>query len=179
MSDRSRMSRFRTALFALTSIVLLLLAGCRKTPARIEIPEPQETQLETRKVELRNCDSKSELRTTLAALVEIEKVVTISPTAVSPESGEQIQVSSQLEDQLISEVERAYQQRYEQVKKALEQVDLVVHVGKIRTFEMEWIQQSFTATIYFSVDNKEYAAEYTYQLCHPRDVGYVEMSCTA
>jgi uncharacterized protein (DUF1499 family) len=179
MNDFSNKTRYKISLPGLTLFIFLLLAGCRGQSARVDIPEPVETQLETQKVELRNCESKTALHKSLASLVEIEKVITISPTATSPTSGEQIQISSQLENQLISEVDQAYRQKYEQAAKALEEVELVVPVGKIRTFEIEWIQQKFTSTIYFTVDQEEYAAEYTYQICIPHDVGYVEMSCTA
>lgn len=179
MNEFTLKPRSEISLLSLTLMIFLLLTGCREQPAHIDIPEPVETQLETQKVELRNCESKTELRKPLASLVEIEKVITISPTATSRASGEQIQISSQLESQLISEVDRAYQQKYEQATKELGQVELIVPVGKIRTFEIEWMQQTFTSTISFTVDQEEYAAEYTYQMCVPHDVGYVEMSCTA
>ncbi len=170
---------FGISWLSLTLLIFWLLTGCGEQPIRIDIPVPIEKQLETQKVELRNCESKTELHKSLDSLVEIEKVITVSPTATSPASGGHIRISPQLENRLISAVERAFQEKYEQASKELEEVELAVPVGKIRTFEIEWVQQTFTSVIHFIVDQNEYVAEYIYQICIPQDVGYVEMSCTA
>jgi hypothetical protein len=161
------------------TILFLLLTSCQEQPVQVSLVEPSITQMETQKVELRNCESKAEMRKNLSEVVTIDQEITISPTATSIETGDKLEISTQLRQQLEAEVNQAYHQLTKQARQELEKAELIVPVGKIRTFEVAWEKHLYSSKLSFSQDNNRYSADYTYLICIPQVLGYVEMSCTA
>jgi len=143
------------------------------------MPMESESSLSDQSLELRNCDGKADLHRSLAAEAQVASHIIISDEATAPSTGDTTVLSADRKVSLAEQVERAYQQVYEEAKTSVEQKDIVVPVGKIRTYTIYWKQQVFSSTISFTMDTETYAATYTYTLDIPHITISSEIGCTA
>ena len=159
----------------------LIFAGCSDETVQVNqaIPVNSESPFGKQSLELRNCEGKEELHRTLASQVEIASTITIAEEATSIATGDTMALSTAMKAPLSDQVKRAYQQAYEAAKDSVEQVDLAVPVGRIRTFTVDWKRQAYSSTISFTVNNEACTAAYTYTLDIPEITSFREMSCTA
>jgi hypothetical protein len=94
-------------------------------------------------------------------------------------SGKTAEISPDVKARLVAEIEAAYTQVYEGAKTGVEQTELTVPVARIHTYRIEWKEQVFSSSVSFSMNGEPYTAPYTYTLCIPDEVGFLEMGCTA
>jgi hypothetical protein len=168
-----------SGLWALVVAVCLALAGCGGGQVQVARAEPVERLLDAQSVDLRNCDSQTELRRSLASEVEIRKQITIADEATALADAKTAEISPEVKAKLAAEVERAYTQVYERAKTGVEQTELTVPVARIHTYRIEWKEQVFSSSVSFSMNGEPYTVPYTYTLCIPDEVGFLEMGCTA
>jgi hypothetical protein len=168
-----------SGLWGLVVAVGLALAGCGGVQIQVARAEPVERALDAQSMDLRNCDSPTELRRSLASEVEIDQEVTIADQATAMAGGETAEISPEVKAKLVAEVERAYTQVYEEAKTGVEQTELTVPVARIHTYRIEWKEQVFSSSVSFSMDGETYTAAYTYTLYIPDEAGFFEIGCTA
>lgn len=168
-----------SGLWALVVALCLTCVGCSGQHINVAQAEPVESALDAQSVELRNCDTKAELRQSLASEVTIEKQITIADEATAAAGGETAEIPPEMKAKLVAEIEGAYEEMYETAKTGVEQTELTVPLGRIHTYRIEWKKQVFSSSVSFSMNGETYTAPYTYELCIPNEVGFREMSCTA
>lgn len=172
-----------SGLWTLVVALCLTCVGCG-TPEGVEtisvaLAEPVKRELNAQSVELRNCETDTELRQPLASEVEIQKQISIAKQATAVASGESAEIPPEVRAKLEAEVERAYREAYERAKASVEQTELTVPAWRIRTYEIDWEEQEFSSTVSFSMNDEAYTASYIYKLYVPREAGFREISCTA
>jgi hypothetical protein len=145
----------------------------------VALAEPVRHELDGQSIELRNCETDTELRRPLASEVEIRIQISIAEEATAVASGESAEIPPEVRAELEAKVELAYQETYERVKASAEQTELTVPAWRIRRYEIDWEEQEFRSTVSFLMNGKAYTASYMYKLCVPRKAGFQEMSCTA
>jgi hypothetical protein len=145
----------------------------------VALAEPVRHELNGQLIELRNCETTTELRRPLASEVEIRIQISIAEEATAVASGESAEIPPEVRAELETKVERAYQEAYERAKASLEQTELTVPAWRIRRYEIDWEEQEFSSTVSFLMNGKAYTASYIYKLCAPRKAGFQEMPCTA
>lgn len=181
-----------SGLWALVVALCLTCVGCGSqqrpsaTPEGVEtisvaLAEPVKRELNAQSVELqlRNCETDTELRRPLASEVEIQKQISIAKEATAVASGELAEIPPEVRAKLEAEVERAYREAYERAKASVEQTELTVPAWRIRTYKIDWEEQEFSSTVSFLMNGEAYTASYTYKLCVPKEAGFRETSCTA
>jgi len=179
-----------SGLWALVAALGLICVGCGGQQEPSATPEVAETisvalaepvghELDGQLIELRNCETNTELRRTLASEVEIRTQTSIAEEATAVASGESAEIPPEVRAELEAKVELAYQEAYEKVKASAEQAELTVPAWKIRRYEIDWEEQEFGSTVSFSMNGQAYTASYVYKLCVPKKVGFQEMPCTA
>jgi hypothetical protein len=167
------------SLWATVVALCLALVGCSGGQIQVAQADPVERELDAQSVELRNCDAPTELRRSLASEMEIDKQITIADQATAVAGGETAEISPDVKARLVAEIEAAYTQVYEGAKTGVEQTELTVPVARIHTYRIEWKEQVFSSSVSFSMNGEPYTAPYTYTLCIPDEVGFLEMGCTA
>lgn len=179
-----------SGLWALVVALGLICVGCggqQKPGATPEVAEtisvalaePVRHELDGQLIELRNCETDTELRRPLASEVEIQIQISIAEEAMAVAGSESAEIPPEVRAELEARVELAYQETYEKVKASAEQTELTVPAWRIRRYEIDWQEQEFSSTVSFSMNGKAYTAPYVYKLCVPKKVGFQEMSCTA
>ncbi len=169
----------RSGLWALVVALSLILSACGDLDASVALAEPAEHKLTTQLVELRNCDSKTELRRPLASEVEVKDEVNIADNATAVTTGEDVKIPPKVRAKLETEIKEAYHQEYEAARANVEQTELTVPVGRIHTYTINWEQKEFSSTVSFSMEDEDYSVSYTYILCIPSVRSMREMACTA
>jgi hypothetical protein len=141
-------------------------------------PIKSEGSLEDQSVELRNCDGKTE-HNPLAGQVQVACNITISDSAISSTTGNPFELTAELKTLLSEKVKQTYQQKYDEAKASVEQTDLTVPAGRIRTFTIYWTRQTISSTVSFTRDDQTYSVSYTYTLDIPKATINMETGCTA
>lgn len=137
-----------------------------------------ESPLDDQSVELRNCDGKTE-HNPLADQVQVACNITISNTASSSTTGNTIELTPELKTLLSEKVMQAYQQTFNEAKANIEQTDLAVPAGRIRTYKIYWTQKTISSTVSFIQEDQTYSVSYTYVLDIPKVTIAMETGCTA
>jgi hypothetical protein len=145
----------------------------------VALAEPVRHELDGQLIELRNCETDTELRRTLASEVEIRTQISIAEEATAVASGESAEIPPEVRAELEAKVELAYREAYERAKASAEQTELTVPVWKIRRYKIDWEEQKFGSTMSFLMNGKAYTVFYMYKLYVPKKVGFQEIPCTA
>ena len=175
----------RITLMVLIFCLVFLGVGCSDlsvlaNPARPTVNQalPTKTSLNHKTIELRNCDGKTEHQS-LADQVQVVCNITFPDQAISTTTGGTLELSTEMKSLLADQVQRTYQQMYEDEKTGVEETDLAVPVGRIRTFTVYWTRQTINSTVSFTQDDQTYSASYTYTLDIPDATISMETGCTA
>jgi hypothetical protein len=171
----------KTILGALIFIMCLTLSGCNGRSVQISQVAPIESNssISDRTVEIRNCDGTAELHRSLAAEAQVERQITIADVATAVTSGETVELSPDIKNLLADQIDRAYSQVFEGIKTEVEQTEIVVPLGKIRTYRIYWKQQVFSSTLAFPINDEMHTADYRYTLDIPHVIITMEVGCTA
>jgi hypothetical protein len=68
---------------------------------------------------------------------------------------------------------------YGEVKTEVERTEMVVPIGKIRTYKVYWKQLVFSSTLAFPINDEMHTADYRYTLDIPHVIITMEVGCTA
>ena len=143
-------------------------------------PVESESPLINQSLEIRNCDGKTELNRSLADEAQVDFNVTLAEQGTSLTNGKPIELSTDMKAQLVDQIKLAYQQVYAEKQASVEQTEVTVPVGRIRTFTIYWTQQVFNSTVSFPTnDHETFTTVYTYTLNIPSVTLAKEMACTA
>jgi hypothetical protein len=169
----------KTKLLLLIAVTCLLGTGCANRGIQVATVAPVERALRLETLDLRNCDSKEEMLTTLASEAPVRKNITISGEAASTATGETIIIPAETQASLEAQIESNYQSEYEQALTTAQRERLTIPVNKIHMYKVQWKQKMFSSTVSFLLNDELCQASYTYSLDIPELTGYFEMSCTA
>lgn len=171
----------KIALALLILCSALIWAGCSVTTVHVNqaVAVESESSLSTKWLELRNCDAQTELHRSLAEEAQVACTVHLTGVATAASSDGTLELTTALKARLTEQIESTYQQACEEAKTSVSQVDLVVPVGRINLYKIDWQQQVFSSTISFEMDRKTYTAPYTYSVDIPDATISTEMACTA
>jgi hypothetical protein len=164
---------------SLTVLLLTLIAGCAQRVTAVTQAEPVLEFLYATNLEIRNCDCPEDMQSDLASQIEIEKSIQIEDQAVN-QSGEVLSpIPEEIKDQLLAEIELAYEPVYQEKAQELEGIELVIPLDKIHVYRIEWTKYSYQSAVSFWVDSRNYTTAYTYELVVPEEKGFAQRSCTA
>jgi hypothetical protein len=168
-------------LAALILFMCLTMSGCKGSSVQVSQVAPIESNssLSDRTVEIRNCDGTTELHRSLAAEAQVERQITIADIVTAVASGDSVELSPDIKTLLTDQIDQAYSQVYGEVKTEVERTEMVVPIGKIRTYKVYWKQQVFSSTLSFPINDEMYIADYRYTLDIPHVIITTEISCTA
>lgn len=171
----------RITLRTLVLCLCLISVGCGITSVQVNqaIPVKSESTLSNQSIELRNCEGNEELHQALPTEVAVASTITIPDEATSVKTGATLAIPVELKTNLTDQVQSTYQQAYEDAQNSFELTDMVVPVGMIRTFAINWKRQDFSSTISFRMNNEACTASYTYTIDIPEVTLFREISCTA
>jgi hypothetical protein len=169
--------RLNLILVVLTAMMCMLLAGCSSS-AQVSQAAPEEGELTSKILDLRNCDTTEELHTTLGSKAPVSYQITVARLATSTTTGESSVIPDEISAALEADIASAYQPAYEQAVKSAEQVELVVPGTRIRLYEIYWKQQVYRSTVTFKMNDQDFTAGYTYVLVVPELGPFTEMACT-
>jgi hypothetical protein len=157
------------------------LRGNQAVPiVNLTTPVKSESPLTNQSLEIRNCDGNTEIHRSLADEAQMDFKVTLAEQGALLTNGKPIELSTDTKAQLVDQIKLAYQQIYAEKQASVEQTDLTVPVGRIRTFTIYWEQQVFNSTVSFQTDDLEtFTTMYTYTLDIPSVTLAREMACTA
>lgn len=170
--------------FLFISIIIFLLffmTGCNGVPGFKIAPNPtvNETDLYTETVYIRNCaDFENEKRTPMAEKAPVTGHVILADQAIAEDTGEMVDIPSDLKVKLQSEIEKVYEDVLKEKQTEVEKMDLIVPAYSIRVFDVLWKQQCSCSTVAFEMDKLTYTADYSFKLEYPTLDQTLQMACT-
>lgn len=173
------MTLLNKVLILLTSYLCVALVGCSTSHAQVERTRPVEVAYGTETLDIRNCDSNEDMITTLASHAPVRQHISISEEATVVETASAIDIPAKILDDLRSQVEREFQPIFEEAVANAEGVEFTIPGHKIHMYQIHWIQQTYRATISFSMDDQTCSASYVYTLETPVLDSFTVMACTA
>ncbi|MGD2156564.1 MAG: hypothetical protein PVG32_06785 [Anaerolineales bacterium] len=159
--------------------ICLILVGCNEQRVQVSRAVPAERQLTSETLDIRNCETTEDLHQPLSARLQVTKHISIDEKATLTTTDEKVEVPEEMRAELKTEIERVYQDEFEQAQSGLQQYELFVTANKIHMYKIRWVQREYRSNISFTMDNKPCEASYTYRLDVPEVEGYTEMACTA
>ena len=173
------MNRQKAILATLTILLYACLAGCSRSPVDVEQAVPEEMAFASETLDIRNCDSNDDMRTTLADQAPVKQQVSIAEQATVVETGSAIDISPEILDELRLQVESAYQPLFEEAVTSAEKVEFTIPGHMIHMYKIHWIRRIYRSTISFSINDQSCAASYVYTLESPDLDSHTVMACTA
>lgn len=76
------------------------------------------------------------------------------------------------------EINQTYESEAIRTQSAVEDIDLLIPVDRIRTFVILWDEQVYESHATFQFDGETYTASYTYKISTPTLENILEMGCT-
>lgn len=170
-----------TKLVSLLVLVLgaAVLVGCVGTGTEVIVVEPEKQSIGVEKYDMRNCQGEEEMRMFLAEGFEVEKAIHIAGQATGISTGDIRPIPDDVMIELEEQVDKAYQQMYEESIRQIETTEIVTPPDKIRLYQIHIILNTCQSEVSFNMSGRRYTAEYTYELRVPDEQGFWEMSCTA
>jgi hypothetical protein len=169
----------QVAVLGITFFVLVLSAGCSSQSVQVTQVTPVERHLRSEILDIRNCDSNEDMHTNLASEAPILYQVSLAKNATAASTGAVVEIPSEKQAILETEIVSAYQHEYEGAVAIAEQVELMVPAQMIYMYDIKWKEQVYSATVSFSLGGQACLADYTYSLEIPDLVGRKTMACTA
>ena len=89
------MNRQKAILATLTILLYACLAGCSRSPVDVEQAVPEEMAFASETLDIRNCDSNDDMRTTLADQAPVKQEISIAEQATVVETGSAIDIPAE------------------------------------------------------------------------------------
>jgi len=168
----------KITILTLAIFAILGISACNNQNIQIVVVDPSVEMEYGMFLDIRNCQDDTDLQLTLADELSIEKQLFVANQAKSLATGEFIPIPSPEKEMIEDYIEQTYQEIFNDAQETIEQTELIVPVGKIHMYNMNWKIQTYSSTISFKLDNSTYQAEYEYILKIPDLAGMMEISCT-
>ena len=172
----------RLCLQTILFLLLPFLVGCGGVPGFSIAPNPtvNETELYSETVYIRNCaDYVNEKRTPLTERAPLVVHVVVADQAISEDTGEKIDIPDKLKQQLVTEIEKEFEDVIQEKQSITDGVDLVIPAFSIRIFQVNWKQQCACSTVAFDIKDQTYTADYSFKLEFPTLTQTQSQACTA
>lgn len=168
-----------TPLSTVFILIGIVLAGCGGGAIQVHAVQAVASENPSSKEELEiyNCDRQTDLHRSLAEETQVTCTTAIS-SAASTASGDTLVIPEELKADLAAQIEQTYLKNKEEAEAKVSQMDLLVPVGKIRTYAITWKQEVYASTIAFRYNDIRYTAAYTYTVNIPGATIATEISCT-
>jgi len=180
----------RIGIILLVILSAVILPSCANPPSPTPTP-PQSQEIDSvqvsltqpvlsssgiEKVDLDNCSGSAELTQTISSESSVSKRVSI--TDVYSLSGEiKVSVPLVIEGKLTAEIEKAYQQEFENEVKKSFQVKMSAAPETHIVYEVNWVDQVYSSELTFNLNGDPHRATYQYVVTTPKPDKNYRIQC--
>jgi hypothetical protein len=180
MRSCTRDLKFKKYIFIMAILIFFLSLGITACSTQaVQVVRAQALQSSNRQfLEIRNCQDEEDFNIKLRDEVEAQPALMLADEMESSSSGQKVQIPSEVRDMLKTEINRTYADEARKAQSAIEEIELIIPVDRIRTFVILWDEQVYESYATFQYDGESYTASYTYKISTPTLENFLEMGCT-
>lgn len=179
MKEKGKVIQVKKFLTLFIFVLSAFLVGCNDSPILVQWGDPEEIDVGSETLDIRNCDSNDDMVTTLASHAPVREQIFISEQATLVKTGSALDIPPDMRDELRLQVEAVYQTEFDEAAASAEMVEFTIPGHKIHMYKIMWIQQNYSSMISFSIDNQPCMASYIYTVETPDLDSLTTMACTA